>query len=71
MDKNKIISKDVEYEYSFKVCPICGCRQYTNNFARHVRSKRHRQVDYVNNNRFEITKIKPKDDKSTDVIFKK
>ena len=70
MDKKQVIVKDVEPENKFKICQVCGCRQYVNNYARHMRSKRHQQVDYVNNTRFEIIKITPRDNQNREIIMK-
>ena len=61
MDKNKIIFNDVKDGNKFKFCQICGCYQYVNNFARHRNSKKHQQVDYINNHCFEIKKVKVQD----------
>ena len=64
--ENLIINKDVEKKNYFKMCNICGCKQYSNNFARHLRSKKH-EVDYANQ-KFEVTKYKPPINKNI-IIF--
>ena len=67
---NKIIYKDTKTQKVFKLCNICGCKiKHPNNFKRHLNSKRHNEVDYINNNRFEIDKIKPNSDIKRDVII--
>lgn len=62
MENVAIIDKDDKVKNKFKICQICGCRQYVNNFTRHRKSKRHQEVDYINNQCFEIVKAKQKDD---------
>ena len=39
-------------------CNICGCKQYTSNFSRHIRTKKHKEADYADN-KFELEKSKP------------
>jgi len=65
-----IINKDVEKKNYFKMCNICGCKQYSNNFARHLRSKRHKEVDYANQ-KFEMTKYEPPQNKKNDYLILK
>ena len=71
MAKNENIVKDAGDEHKYKICQSCGCKQYVNNYARHIRTKKHQQVDYINNTRFEIVKVKPKIDTDKEFIFKK
>ena len=54
------ILKDVgdKKTYKFRTCNICGCKQYTTNFARHSRTKKHKEADYADN-KFEIEKYEP------------
>jgi hypothetical protein len=53
------------------MCHICGCKiAHLNNFARHLKSRRHKEVDYINNNRFEIERIKPKKQNDEIIIIK-
>ena len=44
--------------YKFRTCNICGCKQYSTNFARHVRTKKHKEADYADN-KFEVEKYEP------------
>ena len=62
------INKDVEKKRYFKTCSICGCKQYSNNFARHLKTKKHREVDHANQ-KFEITKYEPPKQKSDILIL--
>ena len=56
--ENKNINNDTKTQKEFKICNICGCTiKHPNNFKRHLRSKRHNEVDYRNNNRFELERI--------------
>ena len=64
------IFKDVERKNYFRVCSTCGCKQYSNNFARHLRSKKHKEVDYANQ-KFEITKYEPHVNKQSDYLILK
>ena len=53
------IENDVEKKtYKFRTCNICGCKQYSTNFARHVRTKKHKEADYADN-KFEVEKYEP------------
>jgi hypothetical protein len=55
----------------YKMCHICGCKiAHLNNFARHLKSRRHKEVDYINNIRFEIERIKPKKQNDEIIIIK-
>jgi hypothetical protein len=42
------------------MCYVCGSFYDKSNRARHIRTRKHRDCDYINNNRFEIERIKPK-----------
>ena len=65
------IYKDTKTQKEFKMCNICGCViKQASNFSRHLKSKRHNEVDYINNNRFEIEKITPKKQKDEIIIIK-
>ena len=58
------IEKDVEKKtYKFRTCNVCGCKQYSTNFARHVRTKKHKEADYADN-KFEVEKYEPQPKKS-------
>ena len=54
----KDIENNVKTGYKFKICNICGCKQYSNNYAVHLRTKKHQEVKYANE-KFEITKGEP------------
>jgi hypothetical protein len=62
------IEKDVEKKNYYKTCSICGCKQYSNNYARHLKTKKHKQVDYANQ-KFEITKYEPPQSKKTEYLI--
>jgi hypothetical protein len=38
------------------MCSICGCKQYTSNYARHLKTKKHKEADYADN-KFENREI--------------
>ena len=56
MNKNNFINVD-KLENKYKMCHICGSIQHVKNYARHLKSKYHLRVDYINNNRFEIERM--------------
>ena len=65
------IYKDIKTPKVFKLCNICGCKiKHPNNFKRHLNSRRHNEVDYINNNRFEIERITPKKQRDDIIIIK-
>ena len=41
-----------------ELCNICGSRYHPSGRARHLRTKKHNDADYINNRIFEIKKIK-------------
>ena len=67
---NENIYKDTSTQKVFKMCSICGCKiNHPNNFKRHLRSRRHNEVDYINNIRFEIERIAPKKEHKNEIII--
>ena len=68
--ENKNINNDTKTQKEFRMCNICGCKiKHPNNFKRHLNSRRHKEVDYINNNRFEIERIKPKREEKNEIII--
>jgi hypothetical protein len=63
------IQKDETKKYIFRICNTCGCKQYNNNYARHLKTKKHKEVDYINNKIFDVQKIEPKTKQKNEVIF--
>jgi hypothetical protein len=49
-------------------CAICGCKQYTSNYSRHTRTKKHKEADYADQ-KFEITKYEPPVNKKNDFLI--
>ena len=67
---NENICKDIKTPTVFNLCNICCCKiKHSNNFKRHLNSRRHKEVDYINNNRFEIERIKHKQENSEIIII--
>ena len=58
MGKNEIIFKGEKPQDSHEVCQLCGASYHRAGRARHRKTKKHRDCDYINNNIFEIKKIK-------------
>ena len=71
-NNNGDILNDVEKKtYKFRTCNICGCKQYTTNFSRHSKTKKHKEADYAYN-KFEIERYEPPTNKkNTDFIILK
>ena len=70
-DNSCNIVKDVEKKtYKFRTCNICGCKQYTTNFSRHSKTKKHKEAYYAYN-KFEIEKYKPPVNKKSDYLILK
>lgn len=64
-----IIEKDVvKIKRKIITCSICGCKQYTSNFSRHIKTKKHKEADYADN-KFELEKYKPTLHKKDDVLI--
>ena len=47
--------KEVKGQNKLKTCNLCGCSLQSKNFARHLKTKKHKDVDYAYN-KFEMTK---------------
>ena len=64
------IEKDVEKKiYKFRTCNTCGCKQYTTNYSRHLKTKKHKEADYADN-KFELERYEPpKNKKNSDFII--
>ena len=60
--------KEVKGQNKLKPCYLCGCSLHSKNFARHLKTKKHKDV-YDAYNKFEITKYEaPADKKNKDFI---
>jgi hypothetical protein len=56
---------------NYILCNLCGSIFYgKGNKARHEKSVKHKLADYINNNRFEIERIKPKPEKNEIIVIK-
>jgi hypothetical protein len=51
------------------MCYVCGSFYDKSNRARHIKTRKHRDCDYINNNRFEIERIKPKREEKNEIII--
>ena len=63
-------TKDETIKHNHEICYVCGSFYDKSNRARHIRTRKHRDCDYINNHRFEIERIKPKQEKSEIIIIK-
>ena len=63
------IENDVKHIRKVITCSICGCKQYSTNFARHVRTKKHHKEAYYAGNKFEVEKYEPQPKKKNDYII--
>jgi hypothetical protein len=61
------LQKEVKRAYKLRTCNVCGCRQYSKNFARHSRTKKHKEADYADQ-KFEIKKYEPPPKQNTDFL---
>ena len=59
---------NLQKEVKLRNCCVCGCRLYNKNFARHLRTKKHKEADYAVN-KFEIEKYEPQPKKKNDYII--
>ena len=65
------IEKDVlKIKRKIVTCNICGCKQYTSNFSRHLKTKKHKEADYADN-KFELEKSKPPINKKNEFLILK
>ena len=65
---NNNIEKEVKPERKTRICAICGCRQYSTNYSRHLKTKKHKEVKYAIE-KFEITKGEPPKRKTKEVLL--
>jgi response regulator RpfG family c-di-GMP phosphodiesterase len=56
----KINEKVEKPAHHKELCNVCGSRYHPSGRARHLRTKKHKDADYINNKIFEIKKIKYK-----------
>ena len=57
------IEKDVKIKRKIITCNICGCKQYTSHFSRHLKTRKHKEAYYADN-KFELEQYKPPKDKT-------
>ena len=55
---------------NYELCNVCGSYYNKANRARHIKTRKHHDCDYINNNRFEIQKIEPKKEQNNVIIIK-
>ena len=67
-DNNYNLHKEAQSQYKLKRCTLCGCIQQSKNFARHLKTKKHKDV--VNAyNKFEIEKYEPSVKKKSEYLI--
>ena len=69
-ENNCNLNKEAQSQYKLKTCNLCGCSLHSKNFARHLKSKKHRDVDYAYN-KFEVEKYRPPISKKNDYLILK
>ena len=52
----------------YEICRICCSKYHIAGRARHKRTRKHNDCDYINNKMFEFERIKPKDEKEILII---
>ena len=68
MDDNSNLYKEAKTQSKLKACYLCGCSLQSKNFARHLKTKKHKDVNNAYN-KFEIEKYEPPTNKKKDFIF--
>ena len=68
MDKKYHLDKEAKVGYKLKACTLCGCTLHSKSFARHLKTKKHKDVDYAYN-KFEIEKYEPSANTNSDYII--
>ena len=68
MDNNYNLYKEAKSQYKVKVCALCGCSLQSKNFARHLTTKKHKDVDNAYN-KFEIEKYEPPVKKKSEYLI--
>ena len=66
---SKVAVEDEKLKRNHEICNVCGSCYDKSNRARHLKSKRHNEVDYINNNRFEIQRIAPQKEPKNEIII--
>ena len=67
MNTNFGFEKEVKSQNKLKACSLCGCTLHSKNFARHLKTKKHKDV-YEAYNKFEVVKYEPPAGKTSDFI---
>ena len=62
------LHKEAKSSYKLKSCKLCGCDLHSKNFSRHLKTKKHKDVDNAYN-KFEIDKYEPPIKKNNDYII--
>ena len=69
---NRIFAiKDETIKHNHELCHVCGSCYDKSNRARHIKIRKHRDCDYINNNRFDIERIQPKKEEKNEIIIAK
>jgi hypothetical protein len=68
MDNKYHLDKEAKAKYKLKACSLCGCSLHSKNFARHLKTKKHKDVDYAYN-KFDIQKYEPPANTNSDYII--
>ena len=69
MSDNNNLYKEGKSQYKLKACKLCGCNLQSKNFARHLKTKKHKDVNYAYN-KFEIEKYEPPTNKKNEDFVK-
>ena len=64
----EILEKNLKNQH-YMLCRICGGVLYKNNKSRHQQTIKCLGKNYLDNNRFEIERIKPKQEKNDIIII--
>ena len=69
-DNSCDLCKEAKTQYRLNACNLCGCSLQSKNFSRHLKSKKHKDVDYAYN-KFEVEKYRPPISKNNDYLILK
>ena len=67
-ENNYNLHKEAKTRCKLKTCTLCGCSLHSKNFARHLKTKKHKDVDNAYN-KFEIEKYEPQLKKKSEYLI--
>ena len=62
-------TKDEKIKHNHEMWHVCGSFYDKSNRARHIKTRKHRDCDYIHNNRFESERLEPKKEEKHEIII--